>query len=68
MVYLTKNAKEILNDCYLLRDDKDNIVETSNQLFKRVSKFVATAESNNKSAWEKQLTPNQFIPSTGNKV
>jgi len=55
MVYLTKNAIEILNARYLLRDDKGITVETTNQLFKRVAKFVATAESNNRSTWEKQF-------------
>ena len=55
MADLTKNAREILNDRYLLRDDKGNIVETTNQLFKRVAKFVATAEGNNQSTWEKQF-------------
>ena len=55
MVCLTKNAKEILNDRYLLRDDKGAIIETANQLFKRAAIFVATAESNNRSTWEKQF-------------
>ena len=55
MVNLTKNAKEILNDRYLLRDNKNTIVETTNQLFNRVAKFVATAESNNRSTWEKEF-------------
>jgi len=55
MVSLTKNAKEILNDRYLLRDDRGIIVETANQLFKRVAKFVATTESNNRSTWEERF-------------
>ena len=55
MADLTKNAREILNDRYLLKDNKGNIVETANQLFRRVAKFVATAESKNKSTWEKQF-------------
>ncbi len=55
MVNLTKNAKEILNDRYLLRDSKNNIIETVHQLFKRVAKFVAATESNNRSTWEKKF-------------
>lgn len=52
MAALTKNALEILTDRYLLKDHNGTVVETVNQLFKRVSKFVATAENNNKSTWE----------------
>ncbi|MHB1148346.1 MAG: adenosylcobalamin-dependent ribonucleoside-diphosphate reductase [Lutibacter sp.] len=55
MAALTKNAKEILNDRYLLRDRNGTIIETPKQLFKRVSKFLASAEINNKSEWEKRF-------------
>lgn len=55
MINLTINATEILNDRYLLRDDKGNIVETANQLFKRVAKCVASTENSKKSTWEKEF-------------
>ncbi|OGS74281.1 MAG: ribonucleoside-diphosphate reductase, adenosylcobalamin-dependent [Flavobacteria bacterium RIFCSPLOWO2_12_FULL_35_11] len=55
MAALTKNAKEILNDRYLLRDRNGIIMETPKQLFKRVSKFLASAEINNKIEWEKRF-------------
>ncbi|MEN8123749.1 MAG: adenosylcobalamin-dependent ribonucleoside-diphosphate reductase [Bacteroidota bacterium] len=55
MADLSRNAKEVLIDRYLLRDDKGNIIETANQLFKRVANFVAKVESNKKSTWEKQF-------------
>jgi ribonucleoside-diphosphate reductase alpha chain len=55
MAVLTKNAIEILNDRYLLKDNKGNIVETANQLFERVAKFVAAAEKDNPSTWEKKF-------------
>lgn len=55
MVVLTKNAKEILNDRYLLRDRNGRVVETPQQLFKRVSKFLASAEINNKREWKKRF-------------
>jgi len=55
MAALTKNAKEILNDRYLLRDRNGIVIETPKQLFKRVSKFLASAEINNKSEWEKRF-------------
>ncbi len=55
MAVLTKNAIEILNDRYVLKDNKGNIVETANQLFMRVAKFVASAEDDNRSTWEKKF-------------
>lgn len=55
MAALTKNAKEILNDRYLLRDRNGIVIETPKQLFKRVSKFLASAEINKKSEWEKRF-------------
>lgn len=55
MAALTKNAKEILNDRYLLKDRNGIVIETPKQLFKRVSKFLASAEINNKSEWEKRF-------------
>lgn len=55
MAALTKNAKEILNDRYLLKDRKGIIIENPRQLFKRVSKFLASAEINHKSEWEKRF-------------
>lgn len=55
MAALTKNAKEILNDRYLLRDHSGTIIETPNQLFKRVSKFLASAEAKKNAYWEKRF-------------
>lgn len=55
MVALTKNAKEILNDRYLLKDHSGTIIETPNQLFKRVSKFLASAEVERNAFWEKRF-------------
>jgi len=55
MAVLTKNAIEILNDRYVLKDNKGNIVETANQLFMRVAKFVASAEDVNRLTWEKEF-------------
>ena len=49
MAALRKNAKEILNDRYLLRDRNAIVIETPNQMFKRVSLFLASSEINNKS-------------------
>lgn len=53
MAALSKNAKEILNDRYLLKDRNGTIIETPKQLFKRISKFLAFTEINNKSEWKK---------------
>lgn len=55
MAAITKNAKEILYDRYLLKDRNGNIIETPRQLFKRLSTFLASAEINNNAYWEKQF-------------
>ena len=55
MAVLTKNAKEILYDRYLLRDRDGKFIETPQQLFKRVSKFLSSAEIDNKREWEKRF-------------
>lgn len=55
MAVLTKNALEILRDRYFLKKDKENSFETAIQLFKRVAKFVSSAEKENKSDWENRF-------------
>ena len=55
MAVLTKNAMEILNDRYLLRNNKGIIVETADQLFARVAKFVASADKGQALNFEKQF-------------
>src|SRR4030042_1185846 len=46
MIELTKNAIRVLEKRYLLKDENGNVVETPEQLFKRVAKTVAKAEKN----------------------
>ncbi|HUU80701.1 MAG TPA: vitamin B12-dependent ribonucleotide reductase [Acidobacteriota bacterium] len=41
---LSDNAKRVLERRYLKRDDKDRIVETPEQMFRRVSHHIAKAE------------------------
>ena len=55
MAVLTKNAIEILNDRYLLRNNEGIIVETADQLFVRVAKFVASADTKQTLSFEKQF-------------
>ena len=55
MAVLTKNAMEILNDRYLLRNNKGIIVETADQLFARVAKFVASADKGQTLNLERQF-------------
>jgi ribonucleoside-diphosphate reductase alpha chain len=55
MALLTKNAMEILNDRYLLRNNKGIIVETADQLFARVAKFVASADTGQTLNFEKKF-------------
>lgn len=55
MSILTNNAKEILRERYLLKDVDGNSIETPHQLFKRVAKFIASAEKRNKTFWENKF-------------
>lgn len=43
---LSVNSMEVLKRRYLLKDDAQNIIETPAELFKRVSRSVASAEKN----------------------
>ncbi len=42
---LSSNAITVLRDRYLVRDDEGHVIETPAELFRRVAKAVATAES-----------------------
>ena len=44
MLELTENAIEVLNKRYLQRDDAGNVIETPEQMFRRVADHVAGAE------------------------
>jgi len=43
------NTMEVLKKRYLLKDDKQNVIETPSELFRRVASHVAKAEANFKS-------------------
>jgi ribonucleoside-diphosphate reductase alpha chain len=46
---LPLNTMEVLQKRYLLKDDRQNIIETPGELFRRVASHIAQAESNFKS-------------------
>jgi ribonucleoside-diphosphate reductase alpha chain len=52
---LTNNAIQILKDRYLLRDEKGKTIETVEQQFQRVAKFIASAESKENIRWKKRF-------------
>ena len=68
---LTVNALEVLRQRYLLRDEDERIVESPAELFKRVARAVAAADSNydsNPNEIEKvfygMMSRLEFIPNT----
>jgi len=65
---LSKNARQILNERYLLKDNKGHIIETPQQLFKRVAQFVASCEQSQKPFFEgqfyKMLSGLYFLPNS----
>jgi ribonucleoside-diphosphate reductase alpha chain len=68
---LTVNALEVLKARYLLRDEKENIIETPTLLFERVAKAIAkvdetfgeSAEESEKIFYE-MMSKLEFIPNT----
>jgi ribonucleoside-diphosphate reductase alpha chain len=68
---LTENALTVLRARYLLKDDKGDIIETPEEMFRRVAKTIASAESlygGNPVEWEEKfytLMANlQFLPNS----
>ncbi len=48
---LAYNSIQVLKDRYLLKNSEGKLVETPDQLFERVAKFVASCEEENEN-WE----------------
>lgn len=65
---LTKNAKQILNARYLIKDANGKVIETPNALFRRVAKHVASIEEINRKEWEntfyKVMANLEFLPNS----
>lgn len=70
---LTDNARRVLESRYLLRDAKGRIVETPDELFRRVARAVAAAEANyvdeaaverREAEFEAALSRLEFLPNS----
>jgi ribonucleoside-diphosphate reductase alpha chain len=68
---LTVNALEVLRQRYLLRDENERVVESPAELFKRVARAVAAADSNyggnpneTESVFYGMMSRLEFIPNT----
>jgi ribonucleoside-diphosphate reductase alpha chain len=68
---LTVNALEVLKARYLLRDEKENIIETPTQLFKRVAKATAKVDKTfgdnpkeNEKTFYQMMAKLEFLPNT----
>lgn len=70
MKELTKNALAVLEKRYLMRDERGTLLETPEQLFRRVAKAVAGAEATeeDRQKWEEVffdlLSTLDFMPNT----
>lgn len=49
---LTANAQQLLNARYFLKDAQGKVLESPEQLFRRVAKHVASAENGQNNGWE----------------
>ncbi len=68
---LTENALKVLRARYLIRDDKGVVIETPEEMFRRVAKTIASAESlygANPDEWEEKfyslMTDLKFLPNS----
>ncbi len=68
---LTDNALRVLKARYLLKDEKGDIVETPEQMFRRVARTIASAEiqyHENPAEWEEKfyalMTSLKFLPNS----
>ncbi len=65
---LSENAKQLLNARYLLKDKEGKIVESPEELFRRVAKYVASAEKEDRNKWENKfyalLANLHFLPNS----
>lgn len=61
---LTDSAKSVLNQRYLIRDENRNIVETPDQMFRRVAKFVAKGDTILEDQFYGLMTRLDFLPNS----
>jgi len=68
---LSENALTVLMARYLLKDEQGHVVETPDEMFRRVAKTIASAESlydGNPSEWEERfyalMTDLKFLPNS----
>ena len=68
---LTVNAMEVLKARYLLRDEKENIIETPTRLFERVAKAIAKVDKifgenseESEKIFNEMMAKLEFIPNT----
>lgn len=65
---LSKNAQQLLQTRYLLKNAEGEVMETPEQLFRRVAKCVASAENKDVQTWENRfytlLTSLRFLPNS----
>ncbi|MBD3312987.1 ribonucleoside-diphosphate reductase, adenosylcobalamin-dependent, partial [Candidatus Woesearchaeota archaeon] len=60
---LTSNSKKVLKERYLLRNRKRKIIETPDQLFRRVAKAIADNRKQEKEFYE-AMSSLEFMPNS----
>jgi ribonucleoside-diphosphate reductase alpha chain len=65
-IKLTLNSLEILKSRYLLKDERQNVIETPGQLFRRVAGFISSAEDNYDSGISRDEAEEKFYKMMSN--
>lgn len=52
---ITANAQQVLQARYLIKDSSGNVIETPDELFKRVAQNVASVEPKQRNTWQKKF-------------
>ena len=65
---LSDNALEVLHERYLARDESGRVVETPDQMFRRVATAVAAAEGADAAVWTerfyRRMASLEFLPNS----
>lgn len=64
VVKLTNTAEDILNQRYLIKDENRNVIETPEQMFKRVAKVISLGDKKLEESFYNMMIKLDFLPNS----